>query len=158
MEAIFRLDNQQSTPLEYARNYNVCEIVGMNYGLCNHIICIMRKKNEKKRRDLPITTNQSTSPAACCSKTIRYQNSPRWRVVSVDTGQSSFIHNQSCHIIGYWMQWSRIYFTGIIIFFRRTRIEARCDFDYYINPYVRTISEKKSTKHIILSSLLERIP
>ena len=36
MEAIFRLDNKQKTPLDCARNYNVGGLVGMIVGLWNH--------------------------------------------------------------------------------------------------------------------------
>ena len=36
MEAIFRLDNNQKTPLDYARDHNVSGLVGMIVGLCNH--------------------------------------------------------------------------------------------------------------------------
>ena len=36
MEAVFSLDNQQKTPLDYARDYNVGGLVGMIVGLCNY--------------------------------------------------------------------------------------------------------------------------
>ena len=36
MEAAFCLDDQQKTPLEYARDYNVGGLVGMVNGLCNY--------------------------------------------------------------------------------------------------------------------------
>ena len=35
MEAVFCLDNQQKTPSEYARDYNVGGLVGIINGLCN---------------------------------------------------------------------------------------------------------------------------
>ena len=36
IEAVFCLDEQQKTPLDYARDYNVGGLVGMINGLCNH--------------------------------------------------------------------------------------------------------------------------
>lgn len=36
MQAVFCLDNQQKTPLDYARDYNVGGLVGIINGLCNH--------------------------------------------------------------------------------------------------------------------------
>ena len=36
MEVIFRLDNQEKIPLDYARDYNVGGLVALVNGLCNH--------------------------------------------------------------------------------------------------------------------------
>ena len=36
MEAASSLDNEQKTPLEYTRNFNVDGLAGMVNGLCNH--------------------------------------------------------------------------------------------------------------------------
>ena len=36
MEAVFCVDNQQKSPLDYARDYNVGDLVGIINGLCNH--------------------------------------------------------------------------------------------------------------------------
>eukprot|EP01083_Nonionella_stella_P050103 133373_1 len=55
-DAIFCLDHQQKTPLEYARDYNVGGLVGMINCLCNHrysSICVevdARHESSTKRR------------------------------------------------------------------------------------------------------------
>ena len=53
MDAIFCADNQQKTPLEYARDYNVGGLVGMITSLCNHrnssVLIVSNEDHENAR-------------------------------------------------------------------------------------------------------------
>jgi hypothetical protein len=52
MEAVFRIDNQQKTALDYAREYNVGGMVAMILGLCN---------NRNSSRSDKVDTNESAT-------------------------------------------------------------------------------------------------
>eukprot|EP00554_Chaetoceros_debilis_P014022 CAMPEP_0194125854 /NCGR_PEP_ID=MMETSP0150-20130528/59681_1 /TAXON_ID=122233 /ORGANISM="Chaetoceros debilis, Strain MM31A-1" /LENGTH=377 /DNA_ID=CAMNT_0038819681 /DNA_START=142 /DNA_END=1276 /DNA_ORIENTATION=+ len=55
-EAVFSLDNEEKTPLDYARDYNVGGLVGMITGLCNQ-----RNSSAHDQRETIIEETVSTS-------------------------------------------------------------------------------------------------